>query len=196
MGYPTQLESLVNSPLLGCVMQQHLHSSTWSFLGFSWRFWIWWNMSNRATEVSVPSLPVLGYKKCSAATGRTLDISNWTMRNSNTRLHHLERMKYVYFLQSQCFKQTGSRNLASWYIKYQYSFPVGLVPMTEWMLLSGIPSDLMHPVGWYWLVQITHKSDNPPVHKEEMTTALSLLAFKDFIFVWRAVSSLAYSCSI
>lgn len=39
------------------------------------------------------------------------------------------------------------------------------------MLLSGTVSDLMDPVGWYWAVQVTHKSDNPPVHKVEMTTA-------------------------
>lgn len=165
MGYPTQLESLVNTPLLGCVMQQSLHSSTWSLLGFSWRFWIWQNMNNRATEASVPSLPVLDYKKCSA-----FDISNW-MSNTNTMVHPLERMKYLYFLQSWWFKQNGSRNLASWCIKCQYSFPVGLVPRTEWMLLSGTASDPMDLVGWYWAVQVTHKSDNPPVHKEEMTTA-------------------------
>lgn len=40
------------------------------------------------------------------------------------------------------------------------------------MLLSGTVSDPMEPVGWYCVVQVTHKSDNPPVHKEEMTTAL------------------------
>lgn len=146
-------------------------SFTWSLLGFSWRFWIGKTMNSRATEVSVPSLPQLNYKKCSAGTGRTLDISNWTMSNSNTKLHPLERMKYIYFLQSQWFKQSVSRNLASWCIKCQYSFLVGLVPRTEWMLLSGAVSDLMDPVGWYWVVQVTHKSDSPPVHKEEMTTA-------------------------
>lgn len=159
MGYPTQLKILVNTPLLGCVMQQYLHSFTWSFLGFSWRFWIWQNMNNRATEVSFPSLPLLDYQKCTAGTGRTLDISNWTMSNSNTMLHALERIKYIYFLQSQWFKQTASRNLASWCTKCQ------------WMLLSGTASDLMNPVGWYWVVQVTHKSENPPVHKEKMTTA-------------------------
>lgn len=40
------------------------------------------------------------------------------------------------------------------------------------MLLSGTASDPMDPGGWYWLVQVIHKSDNPPVDKEELTTAL------------------------
>lgn len=40
------------------------------------------------------------------------------------------------------------------------------------MLLSGTASNLMDPVGWYWVVQVLHKSDNPPVDEEEMTTVL------------------------
>lgn len=75
MGYPTQLESLVNTLLLACVMQQYLHSCTRSLPWFSWRFSVWQNTNNRATEVSVPSLPAHKYKKSNAGTGRTLDIS-------------------------------------------------------------------------------------------------------------------------
>lgn len=35
------------------------------------------------------------------------------------------------------------------------------------MLLSGTASNLMDPVGWYWVAQVFHKSDNPPVDGDD-----------------------------
>lgn len=146
MDYCTWEESLVNADLLGCVMQWYLHSSSWSLL--------WFSRPCSKLEV-LKSVEQERQSRCGLC---FTPPSAW--------------MKYLYFLLSQWCRQTGSKSLAPWRAKCQCSFPVGLAPEAELVLLSGTASDLMAPGGWYWLVQVIHKSDNPPVDKEELTTAL------------------------